>query len=274
MQGVCVAHHGADGAHRLGGLLQKLGRLGHAVVQKKGLGALAHGIPEELAEVASVQPAEGSDVLHRHVPLVVLLNEGKRLLHIKVPQAALALVLPCRRGFHQLVQKQKAPADLPDGAGLAVLHDLQHALPQLFASGPGAGGVDGLCRAQARQAQALAHAQAIELDPGVLPGVLFVRGVGGGLARQNQKPLPRPHRIHLVAHIQLTLPGDDVMEQIVVAPVRPVGVQRLGALPPVLIQVQIHKAFVLKHVENQLVAGIRPECGGHIAIPPSFCPFF
>ena len=43
------------------------------------------------------------------------------------------------------------------------------------------------------------------------------------------------------------------MEQIVVAGVGAVGVQRLGALPPVLVQVQVHKTLILENMKLQLV---------------------
>ena len=73
-----IADHGADGADGADGQAafgQQLCRPCHAVVQQEPLRAFAHGIPEHLAEIAAVQPAEGGDILDGNIFAVMLLYE-------------------------------------------------------------------------------------------------------------------------------------------------------------------------------------------------------
>ena len=58
------------------GKLQELGRPVHPVVHEKMLKGLPCALPEQFAQVISVQVAEGGDVLHRDGAAVILLDEG------------------------------------------------------------------------------------------------------------------------------------------------------------------------------------------------------
>ena len=111
VQLVVVADLGGNLADGQAGLLQQLGGPGHPVVQQVGLGAFAYGIPEHLAEVTAVQPADRRNLLDGDVTLVVLLDEGEGFLDVKIPDPALAAAAPPRRALDQLVQEQKPVGD-------------------------------------------------------------------------------------------------------------------------------------------------------------------
>ena len=123
-----IADHGADGADGQAAFGQQLCRPCHAVVQQEPLWAFAHGISEHLAEIAAVQSAEGGDILDGNIFAVMLLYEGQSLLHIEVPQAAGTLCLMGGRGLYKLIQKQKAVANLTQGAVLTVIYKEEHLL--------------------------------------------------------------------------------------------------------------------------------------------------
>ena len=89
VQLIVVADKGRDLADGQPRLLQQLGGAGHPVVQQVGLGAFAHRPAEHLAEIAAVEAADLGDLLDRDIALEVLLDEGQRLLDVKVAQAVL-----------------------------------------------------------------------------------------------------------------------------------------------------------------------------------------
>ena len=252
MQLVCVADHPRDLPDGQAGLFEQLGGPHHPVVQKIGLGAFAHGVPEHLAEIAAVEPADLGDLLDGDVPLVVLVDEGQRLPDVEIPEPVLAAGAAVGGGLGQLVQKQKAVGDQVHRAGAAVVDDVEHLLLQQPARLAVLGGVDRLAGAQPGQIDPLVGPQPVELQPGIFPGVLLVGAVGGDLARHHQKALPGGDGVLGVVGQQHPPPGDDVVEQIVVAGVGPVGVGRGGALPAELIEVQVDEAFVPEYVEFQL----------------------
>src|SRR5699024_9708338 len=133
VQLVVVADLGGDLADGQAGLLQQLGSPGHPVVQQIGLGAFAYRVPEHLAEVAAVQPADRRELRDGDVTLVVLLDEGEGLRDVQIPDPALAAAAPPRRALDQLVQEQKPVGDQVDGAGIAVVDDVHHFLFNHFA---------------------------------------------------------------------------------------------------------------------------------------------
>ena len=51
---------------------QQLARLGHAIMNQKLLGSLAHGLMKYFAEIAAVEAAKVGDVLHGDVLLIML----------------------------------------------------------------------------------------------------------------------------------------------------------------------------------------------------------
>ena len=53
------------------------------------------------------------------------------------------------------------------------------------------------------------------------------------------------------------------MKQVVITAIRPIGVQGLGAFPAILIQIQVHKAFVLEHMKQQFIDRIFSFGGFH-----------
>ena len=59
-----------------------------------------------------------------------------------------------------------------------------------------------VCSSQPCTGQALPHTQAVKLNPSVLPGVLLVGAVGGGLPWQYQKALAGFHRVAVFLGIQ------------------------------------------------------------------------
>ena len=69
--------------------LQKFCRFGHAVLDQEFLRAFAHCVPEDFAEVTSVQIAECRDIFHRDIILKILFDKGGGFLDIEVPQLSL-----------------------------------------------------------------------------------------------------------------------------------------------------------------------------------------
>ena len=251
VQLIVVAHLGRDLSDGQTGLLEQLGSTGHPVVEQVGLGALAHCIPEHLAEIAAVEAADRRDFLHRDIPLVVLLDEGQGLLDVKVPDPPLAAVTPPRGALDQAVQKQKAVGDQVDRAGVGVVDDVQHLLLDLPAGLGVAGGVDRLAAAEPCQVQALVGPQSVKFQPGVFPGVLRVGPVGGDLPRHNQKAVVRRDLVLGAVGQQHPPPRNGIVEQVVIAGIRAVGMGRTGPFPAELIQVQVNEAFVPKYMKFQ-----------------------
>ena len=100
MKLVIVAHLLGNFAYRQSGFLQKLGGSGHAVVEQEGLGTFSHGFPEYLSKIASVQAADGGDLLNGNIPLEISLNESKCFSDIEVPKTPGALGTAMSGRFH------------------------------------------------------------------------------------------------------------------------------------------------------------------------------
>ena len=219
-----IADHGADGADGQATFGQQLCRPCHAVVQQEPLRAFAHGIPEHLAEIAAVQPAEGGDILDGNIFAVMLLYEGLSLLHIEVPQAAGTLCLMGGRGLYKLIQKQKAVADLTHGAVLTVIYKEEHLLLQQLPGFSACRRVHRVLSADACKVQGFVGTQTVKLDPCVFPRILFIGTVGSDLTRSDQKTMPALDGVFLSVCKQKPFAGDDIVEQIVVAGIGTIGV--------------------------------------------------
>ena len=136
-------------------------------------------------------------------------------------------------------------------AGVGVVDNVQHLFLHLAARLGGAGGIDRLAAADPRQMEALVGAQAVKFQPGVFPGVLRVGAVGGDLARHNQKAVSRRDFVFVAVGQQHPPARNDVVEQVMVAGVGPIGMGGTGALPAELIQVQINETLVLEYMKFQ-----------------------
>ena len=86
MKLIVISDGFADIADGQVGQLQKLCGLCHAVIQEKILRGPAHGILEDLTEIASVQSAVVCDVLHRDVILKILLDISQGFMDVKIPE--------------------------------------------------------------------------------------------------------------------------------------------------------------------------------------------
>ena len=106
MQLVGIADLGCDLPDGHPRFFKQLGCTGHAVVQQICLRAFSYRIPKYLAEVASVESADGGNLLNGNIPLIIPVNKDQGLLDIEIPQTPLSAFLPVGRGLHQLVQKQ------------------------------------------------------------------------------------------------------------------------------------------------------------------------
>ena len=144
---------------------------------------------------------------------------------------------------------------------------VHHLVLQLAARLPALGRVDRLLGGEPRQTQTLADPQAVKLDPDIFPRVGLVGHIGGGLVRQNQKAVSAVDLVHLLIGIQRPPPPNHIVEQIMVPLVGAIGMQRFGALPSVLVQCQIHKPLVLKHMKFELVFGMYIFLIGHTIFP-------
>ena len=77
--------------------------------------------------------------------------------------------------------------------------------------------------------------QTVKLDPRVFPRILFIGTVGSDLTRSDQKTMPALDGVFLSVCKQQPFAGDDIVEQIVVAGIGTIGVQRLCLLPAILV---------------------------------------
>ena len=139
------------------------------------------------------------------------------------------------RGLYQLIQKQKAVANLTQGAVLTVIYKEEHLLLQQL---PGFGAcrrVHRVLSADACKVQGFVGTQTVKLDPGVFPRILFIGTVGSDLTRSDQKTMPALDGVFLPVCKQQPFAGDDIVEQIVVAGIGTIGVQRLCLLPAILV---------------------------------------
>lgn len=128
MQGIGIAYLDADILDVQPGGFQEVLGFTHAVVHQEGLGRLAHGFPEDLAEVGTVQADAVGNVFNGYFILIVMFNKCQGLLHIKVPELAVIAVPAAAGGGGQLVEEQETLADEKDGVSLAVFHNEQHLL--------------------------------------------------------------------------------------------------------------------------------------------------
>ena len=89
--------------------------------------------------------------------------------------------------------------------------------------------------ADACKVQGFVGTQTVKLDPGVFPRILFIGTVGGDLTGNDQKPVPALDDVFLPVCKQQPFAGDDIVEQIVVAGLGTIGMQRLCLLPAILV---------------------------------------
>ncbi len=142
------------------------------------------------------------------------------LLNVEVLELSAAEHLPGGGGADQPVQKEALVPYEVEGGGLSVPRNIEHGVPQ-----------------------------PVKLQPGILPGVGLVGGVGVDLAGTDQKTLPRPQLIPAVravraGGVQCPPPGDNVVKEIVVAHKGAEGVQGLAPLPAILVQPEVQKVLI------------------------------
>ena len=126
-------------------------------------------------------------------------------------------------------------ADQVHGIGVPIIDNVQHLLAQLLCRILTGRGVDGFRSADAGQPQAFLGPQPVKLNPCVFPRLLFICTVGGDLPRNNQKSVPCRDGIGLLVGKQRALPGNHIVEQIVISGMGAVGMERFGSLPPELV---------------------------------------
>lgn len=182
------------------------------------------------------------------------------LLNIEVLELSAAEHLPGGGGADQPVQKEAQVPYEMEGGGLGVPRNIEHGVPQLIPLRGELGAVDGLKGVDPRAVQILLHPQPVKLQPGILPGVGLVGGVGVDLAGTDQKTLPRPQLIPAVravraGGVQCPPPGDNVVKEIVVAHKGAEGVQGLAPLPAILVQPEVQKVLIGENGEGVVFHG-------------------
>ena len=111
--------------------------------------------------------------------------------------------------------------------------------------------------AEPGQPQAVLGLNAAKLHPGVAPGIVFVGAVGGHQVRTDEKALAPAEVVGhrgavLLADLHPAPAGDHIVEQVVVAHMGTVGMERLALLPAVLHQKEVHKVFIWKDGKHVL----------------------
>ena len=100
MQLVRIADLSRDLSDGHARFFKQLGCTGHAIVQQVCLRAFPYRIPEYLAEVAAVEPADGGDLLNGNIPLIIPVDKDQGFLDIEIPQTPLSAFLTVGRGLH------------------------------------------------------------------------------------------------------------------------------------------------------------------------------
>lgn len=105
MQRVCVAYRICNILNGQFGHLQELCGFDHPVLDQELLRSPAQRLAEDGAEVAAVQSALGSDVLHGYIILKILLDKGEGFPDIKVLDFSTFSHLEGSHGPGQVIEK-------------------------------------------------------------------------------------------------------------------------------------------------------------------------
>ncbi len=182
---------------------------------------------EQAVEVTAADARARGDAADVDIAGIVVVDEPDGLLDILVPVAERR-----RRpaeAVHQRGEEQQQPplhARLVARAGAGGIADVHH----LFAE-PGPGGVeDRLPVEQTGLLHQPLGVRAVEADPAVLPRVVAVRRVKDDLRRNHQEAVLRREGILLPAAAEHAVPGNDDVDQIMVAHGRPPRVARAAFL--------------------------------------------
>ena len=112
--------------------LEELTRLCDAVVYEEFYRRFAHGTAKDLAEIASIESAEGGYIFYRDVFLIVLLDEIHGFTQIEIAHTlALCAAARCAR-IDQVIKEQHAISDQMESRSSFVPDDMQDHLPQLL----------------------------------------------------------------------------------------------------------------------------------------------
>ena len=112
MKLIGIAYQFSDLSYRCLGKFEKLCRPVHPVINEELLGRLVELLPENLAQIASVQIAEYSNILHCNGMAVVLLDKADGLPDIEVLELAGGKFLPVKGGLDQQVEKEVEMSNL------------------------------------------------------------------------------------------------------------------------------------------------------------------
>ena len=258
--------------------LEELTRLCDAVVYEEFFRRFAHGTVKDLAEIASIESAEGGYIFHGDVFLIMLLDEIHGLTQIEIAHTlALCAAARCAR-IDQVIKEQHAVSDQMEGRRCIVPDDMQEHLPQLLCIA----GIDRtehrLIDIQAGDVQQFLDPKPVKLNPGVLPWIVRISVIVINLLGTDEKALTGMQMMimHLlvdVAGFKRALSGKDEMEEIMVADSGTVTMLRFASFPAVLIQAEVYVAIVGEDLKQHAVTLKSFFLLGHAAIPPSLSEY-
>ena len=236
------------------GKLQELGRPVHPVVHEKMLKGLPCALPEQFAQVISVQVAEGGDVLHRDGAAVILLDEGHGLHHVIILHPPRLAGLGRRGAADEVVEKQVQMPQLKDGGLAGVVDDGHELVPDQGGLLPLFQPIDRVVEAQAGHLQKLRGLHPVKLHPGVLPGQILIGVVGVHLVGADEKALAGLQAVEVggaggIVGAEVSLPREDEVEEKMVPLGGTVGVEGGTVLPSVLKDGQIDVFVALVDAE-------------------------
>ncbi len=187
---------------------------------------MLHEQPVQMAPADSDVRGDLPDV--KIIPRIVEVDELDRTLNVFV--AVFLLGIMAAEPFHQRGKKNQERGGHPGfvaGArpgGAVNIHQkiLKLVVPVVMEQGSFQG--------KARFAHQPARIRSVEPYPAVFPGVLMVRLVRRDAARHDQKAVSCGKGIMLFPAVEFSLPGQDVMDQVMIPHARPPGMVRSAAL--------------------------------------------
>lgn len=201
MQLIRIPYRIADILDRQTGRFQKLLCLVHPVSDQKFLGADAHMLPEDLAQVVPMDLAGFRDPCNGDIILKILRNIAERPFQIIGAHPAAGRRGPGRGGAHQAVDEHVQVGQQVKRRFRGMVRDIQHGFLQLGGINLFRGPIYRIVDRKPGQHERLLCVHAVKFDPGIFPGMLLIGGIGGDLPRYDQEALVAADMVRMVRSV-------------------------------------------------------------------------
>ena len=201
MQLVRIPNRTADILNRQTGRFQKLRCLVHPVSDQKFLGADAHMLPEDLAQVVPMDLAGLRNPRNGDIILKILCNIAERPFQIIGTHPAGGRRGPGCGGTHQAVHEHVQVGQQVKRRFRGMMRDIQHGFLQLGGINLFRGPIYRIIDRKPGQHERFLCVHAVKFDPGIFPGMLLVCSIGGDLPRHDQEALVAADMVCMVRSV-------------------------------------------------------------------------